>query len=206
MIWLIIIAIIAILLIWGIVTYNKFIRFRENINNAMSQISAQIESRWDALTNLITATKNYQTYESKTLTKIIEDRSNISQDASVKDIDQDDQHFSNALGVISALAEQYPDLKASNVYLQTMSSVDKYENQVRESRMIYNDTVTRFNRAIKTFPNSLLASPLGFTEQNTSKILKVNRRCRNGQNKINCEMARNINYHFHRALRFFNRQ
>lgn len=77
MIWLIIIAIIAILLIWGIVTYNKFIRFRENINNAMSQISAQIESRWDALTNLITATKNYQTYESKTLTKIIEDRSNI---------------------------------------------------------------------------------------------------------------------------------
>lgn len=169
MTWLIVIAIIAILLIWGIVTYNKFIRFRENINNAMSQISAQIESRWDALTNLITATKNYQTYESKTLTKIIEDRSSVPQDASVKDIDQDDQRFSNALGVISALAEQYPDLKASNVYLQTMSSVDKYENQVRESRMIYNDTVTRFNRAIKTFPNSLLASPFGFTEQNYFK-------------------------------------
>lgn len=159
----------AILLIWGIVTYNKFIRFRENTNNAMSQVSAQIKSRWDALTNLITATKNYQTYENKTLTKIIEDRSSVSQDASVKDIDQDDQHFSNVLGVISALTEQYPDLKASNVHLQTMSSVDKYENLVRESRMIYNDTVTRFNRAIKAFPNSLLANPFGFTEQNYFK-------------------------------------
>ncbi|WP_333589722.1 LemA family protein [Ligilactobacillus acidipiscis] len=84
-------------------------------------------------------------------------------------MDQGDQHFSNVLGVISALTEQYPDLKASNVHLQTMSSVDKYENLVRESRMIYNDTVTRFNRAIKTFPNSLLASPFGFTEQNYFK-------------------------------------
>lgn len=166
MIWLIILAVVVILLIWGIITYNKFIRFQENISNAMSQISAQIESRWDALSNLITATKNYQTYESKTLTKIIEDRSSVSRDASVKDVDQDDRQFNNALGVISALAEQYPDLKASNVYLQTMTSVDKYENQVRESRMIYNDTVTRFNRTIKTFPNSLLANPFGFKEHN----------------------------------------
>ena len=164
MLWLLVLALVLLIIIWAIAAYNKFVRYQENISNAMSQISAQVESRWDALSNLMTATQNYQTYESQTLTKIIEERSSVSDQASVKDITQDDQQLNSALGVISALAEQYPDLKASNVYLQTMQSVDKYENQVRQSRMIYNDTVTRFNRSIKTFPNSLIAGPFNFNE------------------------------------------
>lgn len=162
---IILVVVVVLIVIWGVGMYNGLIRSQENIRNAMSQIAAQVESRWDALTNLISAAKKYQNYESETFTKIVQARSQVSSRSSVSEVDQDEQKFAQATGMINALAEQYPDLKTSQVYEKTMDSVNQYENQVRHSRMIYNDTVTRYNRTIKTFPNLIIARLLGFDEE-----------------------------------------
>lgn len=153
------------LLIWGIKSYNKFVGAKEMVENAMAQIATQVESRWDALTNLISATKEYQGHEQDTLTNIVEARAGVNRESSVKQVERDDALFNQAMRAIDVVVEQYPDLKASQVYQQTMTSVDKYENQVRQSRMVFNDTVTKYNRLIKVFPNSVIAGMTGFSPE-----------------------------------------
>lgn len=150
---------------WGIGLYNRMVSAKEMVSNAMAQIATQVESRWDALTNLISATKQYQTHEAETLTRIVEARSGIDRNSSVADVEKDDAAFAKALGNIDIVVEQYPDLKASAVYQTTMTSVNQYENNVRQARMIFNDTVTKFNRLIKVFPNSIIAGITGFKEE-----------------------------------------
>ncbi|HJG84225.1 MAG TPA: LemA family protein [Weissella thailandensis] len=166
MVWGIIIGILVVIIIgWLIAIYNQLVRLRENVRNAMGQIAAQVESRWDALTNLMQATEKYQTYESKTFEKIVNARQNVSERSDVADVNADEQQFNLVLGVVNALAEQYPDLKASHVYQQTMTAVDEFENKVRLSRMVYNDSVTKLNRSIQVFPNFMIAGSMGFSQE-----------------------------------------
>jgi len=80
----------------------------------------------------------------------------------VKGIENNEEILRNLSGRINALAENYPDLKASETYKETMQSINKYENTVRTSRMIFNDTVTIYNRKVKQFPSSLVATVLGY--------------------------------------------
>ena len=163
-IW-IISAVVVIFQLWAVSSYNEFITARERIKNAMGQIAAQVQSRWDALTNLMEATKQYQAHEADTLRDVTAQRTAVGAGSSVAEVEADDALYSKALGSIRAVAENYPDLKASTVYLQTMSSVDQYENKVRQSRMIFNDSVTRWNRMVQQFPGNLLAGIFGFTTQ-----------------------------------------
>lgn len=157
--------IIVILVIAAISTYNGLVKKRELVKNAMAQIAAQLESRWDAIKTLIDATKDYKNYESETLQTITANRANITRNSNVADVQKDDEAFSRALTSLIAVAESYPDLKASTVYTNTMDKIDIYENKVRHSRMIYNDTVTRLNQAILSFPSSIFASMFGFTQE-----------------------------------------
>lgn len=161
----IIVVLVVVIVIWGISAYNRLIGLQECVANGMAQISAQVESRWDALTNLIQATKNYQQHEYDTMMAIVKGRTGITKEASAKEVEADSQAFQNAMRHINIVAEQYPDLKASSVYQDTMKNVNQYENNVRQSRMIYNDTVTRFNREIKVFPTSIIAGMTGFSEK-----------------------------------------
>lgn len=161
-----ILALLALgLVLWGIGAYNRLIKEREFVRNGMAQIAAQIESRWDALTNMIQATKQYTEYEGKTLESITASRTSLGRDATVADVEKDDALFSQALNQLYAVAENYPDLKAGNLYQDTMAQVDKYENQVRQSRMIYNDTVTKYNRTIQSVPTNIVAGLFQFTQE-----------------------------------------
>ncbi|MCZ0704427.1 LemA protein [Natronobacillus azotifigens] len=159
------IVIIVLLIGWVISTYNNLIRARELVRNAMGQISTQVESRWDALKNMIEGTKQYAEYEAKTLADITEQRSTLGQGAAVSDVNEDDRLFNQAMGKLFAVAESYPELKASQVYQDTLKNVDKYEQQVRQSRMIFNDTVTKYNRIIQTVPSNIIANLFHFTTE-----------------------------------------
>lgn len=162
---IIVIAILAILAIFAISIYNNLVRKNEMIENAMSQIAAQLQSRWDALNNLIDATKDYAKYESETLDKITKNRTNIDRKSTASDVNEEENEFRSAMNSFYAVAENYPELKASEIYKKTMDSIDKYEDNVRHSRMIYNDTVTSFNRYIKSFPQNLFAGSFGFSDK-----------------------------------------
>lgn len=161
----IILVIVVILAFIVIGIYNSLVRQNEMVSNAMSQIAAQLQSRWDALNNLIDATKDYAKYESETLDKITKNRTSVNKNSNPSEVNKEEGEFKKALNQVYAVAENYPDLKASEIYKSTMDSINKYEDNVRHSRMIYNDTVTSFNRYIKSFPQNLLAGSFGYSEK-----------------------------------------
>lgn len=155
--------IIAVVVLWFISTQRKLVVLDENINNAMSQIGVQLSSRWDALTALLDLTKGYAEHEYKTISDTIKMRATVTGASSANDVETDENVFTQALGKIMAIAENYPDLKANANYIKTMDSVNEYENKVRQARMIYNDCVTKLNRTVRMFPTSIIVGMLGFT-------------------------------------------
>ena len=159
---IIIIAVVAVIVIWIIGVQRNLVSKEEICKNALSQIGVQQESRWDALTALAEMTKSYSEYEYKALTDIIAQRKPVTAGSSVAEANAQENKITEALTHIMAIGEQYPDLKASATYVKTMDSINTYENQVRMSRMVFNDSVTAFNRLVRQFPNNLVAGMLGF--------------------------------------------
>ena len=157
-----ILAVLVLILAWFISTQRALAMLDENVSNAMSQIGVQLSRRWDALSSLLDLTKRYAEYEYKTLSETIKARRPITVESSAKDAAAQDNMLTQAIGRIMAVAEQYPDLKADASYQKTMDSVNLYEGMVRQSRMIYNDSVTKLNRQIRMFPTSMVAGMLGF--------------------------------------------
>lgn len=156
---------IVVLVFWMISVQRSFVVLDENINNAMSQIGVQLSSRWDALTSLLDLTKGYAAHEYNTLTETIKARRSITKDSSPDDVRKQENVIAEAMGKIMAVAESYPELKADQTYIKTMDAVNQYENMVRTSRLIYNDSVTKLNRAIRMFPASMIAGILGFSKR-----------------------------------------
>ncbi len=161
-----IIVIIGVLILWIVSTQRKLVVLDENINNAMSQIGVQLSSRFDALTALLDLTKGYAKHESETIIETIQARrSVITANSTPDDVQRQEGIISEALGRIAMVAERYPELKANETYIKTMDAVQTFENMVRTSRLIYNDSVTKLNRQIRMFPASLIASMLGFRQR-----------------------------------------
>ena len=154
------IVIAAVLVLWFISAQRKLVVMDENINNAMSQIGVQLSSRWDALSALLDLTKGYAEHEYRTLSDTIKMRSTINSSSTAADVNKQENMFTEAMGRIMAVAESYPELKANENYIKTMDSVNEYEKTVRRSRLIYNDSVTKLNRAIRMFPTSIAAGIL----------------------------------------------
>ena len=162
MIW-IIIAVIALLVLWVISIQNKLVKSDEICNNALKQINVQQISRYDALQALVKLTREYAGYEADTLQKIVEARKITSSAApTAEQINANEAALGEISAKVIAVAEAYPDLKASANYQETMKSIKEYEENVRLSRMTFNDTVTRFNQQVRMFPTSLVAGILGF--------------------------------------------
>lgn len=158
--------IIVLIILWLISTQRRLTVLDENVNNAMSQIGVQQQSRFDALTALLELTKGYAAHESQTLTDVIRARrSVITATSTAGEADAQENLITEAMGKINAIAEQYPDLKANQNYIKTMDSVNSYESSVRSSRLIYNDSVTKLNRAVRMFPASIVAGMFGFKQR-----------------------------------------
>ena len=171
----IIIAVVVLLIFWVVGVQNKLVKADEISKNALKQINVQQVSRFDALKALVKLTREYAEYEGKTLTDVIGAR-NISRGSNptVADINKNEALLSKLTTQVMAVAEQYPNLKASEGYAQTMKDIKSYEENVRLARMTFNDTVTRFNNQVRMFPGSIVASmlhfpPKDYLEEDTSK-------------------------------------
>lgn len=176
MLWWIIGIVVLVLLVllglWVISVYNRLVSNREFVRNSMGNIATQVESRWDAVRGLIDAAKHYAAHESETLAEIAANRSNVDRTSDPSTVEKDDALFGQAMNHINVIAEAYPELKADGLYIQAMDGLERYENNVRQARMVYNDTVTKLNRQIQQFPSSIVANMFGFSQeeyfQNTS--------------------------------------
>lgn len=162
---LILIGLAVFIVGWGIGSYNKLVLLRERVKNALGQIAAQLESRWDALSSLIQATKTYSKHEAEVLENVTKMRTGVGKNSTVEEIMKDMGQFQELMGRINVVVEAYPELKADKIYQSAMNSINQYENNVRQARMIYNDTVTKYNSGILVFPRSLIASMFGFKEK-----------------------------------------
>src|SRR5690554_6409693 len=161
-----IIAVAAVIAIWAIFTQRKLVVLDENSSNAMSQIGLQLSNRFDALTALLNFTKGYAKHESETLMEAIKSRRNvITAKSTPDDVMRQEGVISEALGGIAMVTELYPELKTNQTYVKTMDAVQTFENMVRTSRLIYNDSVTKLNREIRMFPVSMISGILGFRQR-----------------------------------------
>ena len=165
LITIIVIAVVVLLVLWVISAQRKFVNAEELVKNAMSQIGVQQSSRWDVLTGLVELLRSYNEHEYETLKGVIAARQGIDSNSTADQAQAQEDLISKVFSRISVVAEQYPNLKADSMYIKTMDSVNTYENQVRMSRMVYNDSVTRYNRMIRQIPDSIVAGLLHFTEK-----------------------------------------
>lgn len=159
---IIIVAIIAIVALWFMGVQRKLVSSDELCQNSMSQIGVQQQSRWDAVSALVKLTKSYNEHEYNTLVDVIKQRKDITRTSAAADANAQENILVAAAAKIRFVAEQYPELKADATYAKTMDSLNNYENQVRMSRMVFNDSVTKYNRIVRQFPDSIVASILKF--------------------------------------------
>ena len=159
---IIIVAIIAIVAFWFMGIQRKLVSSDELCQNSMSQIGVQQQSRWDAVSALVKLTRSYNEHEYNTLVDVIKQRKDITRTSAAADANAQEDVLVAAAAKIRFVAEQYPELKADATYAKTMDSLNNYENQVRMSRMVFNDSVTKYNRIVRQFPDSIVASILKF--------------------------------------------
>ena len=160
----IIIALAILVAGYIISTQREFVHLDELCKNAMSQIAVQLNSRWDAITALAKTAAQYASHESETLINTIRERrqGNIT---TAEQVNEQQGAISQVLGRLIAIGEAYPNLKADALYQEAMDGMRDYEEKVRMSRMVYNDTATKMNRMVRQWPSSFVAGLLHFTER-----------------------------------------
>ena len=162
---ILVLAFIVILIVGYIIaTQRKLVSLDEFCKNAMSQISVQLNSRWDAVQNLSKLAAQYAKHESETITNVIQQR-RMGQVTTAQQANEQQDAISSVMGRLIAIGEAYPELKADGLFRETMDGVRAYEEKVRMSRMVYNDTATKYNRLIRQFPSSIVASMLNYNTQ-----------------------------------------
>lgn len=161
----IIIAVIVVLIIIVAVTYNRFIRSRNLLNEAWSGIDVQLKRRHDLIPNVVETVKGYAQHERKAFEEITRLRSKMTDsDMTVKETGKLESSFTQALKSIFALAEAYPDLKANQNFIQLQKTLADVEEQLQLARRYYNGAARDYNIMVESFPNNILASLFNFTK------------------------------------------
>lgn len=154
---LIVVGVIALIALFSITQYNKLIRQNVSVDEAWAQIEVQLKRRSDLIPNLVETVKGYAAHEKDTFEKVVNARAKATSATGVHDVAAADGQLTQALRGLLAVAEGYPELKASANFLQLQDELATTENKVAFSRQFYNDSVRNLNSSVKTFPANLFA-------------------------------------------------
>lgn len=161
--WLwILIGVLALLIIILVGMYNSFVRLRNEIQNSFSQIDVQLKRRTDLIPNLIETVKGYAKHEKTIFENVSEARAAMLGAKSLSDKAKASNQLSTTLKSLFAVAENYPDLKASTNFKELQEELVATEDKISYSRQHYNDVVTLFNNRLETFPSNLIGSSFNF--------------------------------------------
>lgn len=165
----IVLGVLAIVLVWLIATYNGLITIKNRVDEATSDIDVQLKRRYDLIPNLVETVKGYMTHERETLVKLTEARTaamtvHDNPQATLAQKEQAENALSSTLKTIFAVSENYPELKASQNFLQLQDEISDTENKIQAARRFYNGNVRDFNTKIQVFPTNLIAGALKFTK------------------------------------------
>lgn len=150
----IILIVVALFIVYAIFQYNRLVRLNISVDEAFAQIEVQLKRRADLIPNLVETVKGYASHEKEALEKVVQARAASTSASSLHDVAAADGALTNALRGLLAVAEAYPDLKASTNFLQLQEELSTTENKVSFSRQFYNDNVRTLNTAVKTIPSS----------------------------------------------------
>ena len=154
---IIVLALIALIVVFFIAQYNRLIRLNITVNEAWAQIEVQLKRRADLIPNLVETVKGYAKHEQSTFDAVVAARAKATSASSVADTAAADGALTQALRGLLAVAEAYPDLKASSNFAALQDELATTENKVAFSRQFYNDTVRSLNTSVKTIPTSFFA-------------------------------------------------
>ncbi len=151
-----------ILLIWGVLIYNRFIKRRQLMREGWSGIDVQLKRRTDLIPNLVETVKGYKLYEREVLERVVALRQESIKADTVARQGEIEKQLSGELNKLFALAEDYPELKASTVYLELQEQLSEIEDNIQMARRYYNGTVRDLNILVESFPSNLVAGVFGF--------------------------------------------
>ena len=162
---LVLLVIIVILAIIVISTYNRLVVLRNRIENAWSQIDVQLKRRADLIPNLVETVKGYAAHEKEVFQKVTEARSALVNAKGVKEQGEANNMLTGALKTLFAVAENYPELKANQNFMQLQEELSGTESKIAYARQFYNDTVLKYDNMREKFPSNIVAGMFGFKER-----------------------------------------
>lgn len=158
----IVIAVIVLAVIWLIAIYNSLITWRNRVNESWSDIDVQLKRRYDLIPNLVETVKGYATHERELFEKVTQARTAAMSAKTMKEHAESENMLSDTLKTLFAVAENYPDLKASQNFLQLQDELSDTENKIQAARRFYNGNTRDYNTKLQVFPNNLIAGAMGF--------------------------------------------
>jgi LemA protein len=161
--WLwIVIAIVVALALVVVAVYNRLVRLRNRAENAWAQVDVQLRRRYDLIPNLVEAVKGYASHERATFEEVTKARTAAQQAQTVEEQGQAENLLTQAIGRLFAVAEQYPELRATENFQQLQSQLEETETKIAVSRQVYNDAVLTYDTALETVPTNIVGNLFSF--------------------------------------------
>lgn len=146
-----------------IAQYNSLVSLKNNIGKAWSNIDVLLKQRHDELTKLLEAVKGYMEFEKDVMVQVTQARSMYAQSRTINEKAKADDMMTSTLKSLFAVSENYPELKADQMFIQFQNRITDIESQIADRREFYNDSVNLFNTRIEQFPDAIIARNLGYT-------------------------------------------
>jgi LemA protein len=159
---LVLVAALVLLAVAVIAIYNRLVRLRNRTENAWSQVDVQLRRRYDLIPNLVETVKGYAAHERATFEEVTAARTRAQEARTVEEQGQAENALTAAIGRLFAVAEAYPELRATENFQQLQAELAGTEDKIRVARQVYNDTVLSYENARQTVPTNLVAGAFGF--------------------------------------------
>jgi LemA protein len=161
--WLVIIGVIVVVLALIVVAlYNRLVRLRNRAENAWAQVDVQLRRRYDLIPNLVETVKGYASHERATFEEVTKARTAAQQAQTVREQAQAENLLTQAIGRLFAVAEAYPELRATENFQQLQAQLEETESKIAVSRQVYNDAVLTYDNALETVPTNIVGSLFSF--------------------------------------------
>jgi LemA protein len=166
-VWVLIVVLAIVLLLAFIVValYNRLVRLRNRCENAWAQVDVQLRRRYDLIPNLVETVKGYASHERATFDEVTRARTAAQQAQSVQEQAQAENLLTQAIGRLFAVAEAYPQLRATENFQQLQAQLEETESKIAVSRQVYNDAVLTYDTALETVPTNIVGNVLNFEER-----------------------------------------
>jgi LemA protein len=163
MLWVVVVAIVVVLALAVVLMYNRLVRLRNRTENSWSQVDVQLRRRYDLIPNLVEAVKGYAAHEQTTFEEVTKARMAAQQAQGVEEQAKAENMLTAALGRLFAVAEAYPQLRATENFQQLQAQLADVEQNIAVSRQVYNDTVLTYENALETVPTNIVAGLFNFS-------------------------------------------